>query len=176
MFIFCDSPNATGSVETLDDQTETESVVSFRRERPRHRESMDQHGKKKQVTVLITKRDNHYNQHYNNVKMLTESKHINKWRRFVIFKRKPRQIWTWINIKIPSAASQVLVWMAKVDWSATWQDMRAPAPWWAASWRPPASATLRTMTPWAGEKEKITPRLRASAKSVSSSGQNKLIR
>uniref|UniRef100_A0A3B3ZJR4 Uncharacterized protein n=1 Tax=Periophthalmus magnuspinnatus TaxID=409849 RepID=A0A3B3ZJR4_9GOBI len=37
-------PNATGSVETLDDQTETESVVSFRRERPRHRESMDQHG------------------------------------------------------------------------------------------------------------------------------------
>lgn len=40
----CDSPNATGSVETLDDQTETESVVSFRRERPRHRESMEQHG------------------------------------------------------------------------------------------------------------------------------------
>uniref|UniRef100_A0A673CSB6 Dishevelled segment polarity protein 2 n=1 Tax=Sphaeramia orbicularis TaxID=375764 RepID=A0A673CSB6_9TELE len=31
-------------VETLDDQTETESVVSFRRERPRHRESMEQHG------------------------------------------------------------------------------------------------------------------------------------
>lgn len=47
MFTFCDSPNATGSVETLDDQTETESVVSFRRERPRHRESMEQHGKKK---------------------------------------------------------------------------------------------------------------------------------
>uniref|UniRef100_A0AAX7VKB5 Dishevelled segment polarity protein 2 n=1 Tax=Astatotilapia calliptera TaxID=8154 RepID=A0AAX7VKB5_ASTCA len=38
------NPNATGSVETLDDQTETESVVSFRRERPRHRESMEQHG------------------------------------------------------------------------------------------------------------------------------------
>uniref|UniRef100_A0A8C2ZFI7 Dishevelled segment polarity protein 2 n=1 Tax=Cyclopterus lumpus TaxID=8103 RepID=A0A8C2ZFI7_CYCLU len=38
------SPNATGSVETLDDQTETESVVSFRRERPRHRESMEPHG------------------------------------------------------------------------------------------------------------------------------------
>ncbi|KAG7243433.1 hypothetical protein INR49_011890 [Caranx melampygus] len=37
-------PNATGSVETLDDQTETESVVSFRRERPRHRESIEQHG------------------------------------------------------------------------------------------------------------------------------------
>ncbi|KAM4564183.1 segment polarity protein dishevelled homolog DVL-2 isoform 1-T1 [Fundulus diaphanus] len=37
-------PNATGSVETLDEQTETESVVSFRRERPRHRENMDQHG------------------------------------------------------------------------------------------------------------------------------------
>ncbi|KAG5261004.1 hypothetical protein AALO_G00298920 [Alosa alosa] len=37
-------PNAAGSVETLDDQTETESVVSFRRERPRHREGMDQHG------------------------------------------------------------------------------------------------------------------------------------
>uniref|UniRef100_A0A3B4H9C0 Segment polarity protein dishevelled homolog DVL-2-like n=1 Tax=Pundamilia nyererei TaxID=303518 RepID=A0A3B4H9C0_9CICH len=32
------------NVETLDDQTETESVVSFRRERPRHRESMEQHG------------------------------------------------------------------------------------------------------------------------------------
>ncbi|KAA8579093.1 hypothetical protein FQN60_007213 [Etheostoma spectabile] len=37
-------PNATGSVETLDDQTETESVVSFRRERPRHREGMEPHG------------------------------------------------------------------------------------------------------------------------------------
>ncbi|XP_077598354.1 segment polarity protein dishevelled homolog DVL-2 isoform X2 [Stigmatopora nigra] len=37
-------PNATGSVETLDEQTETESVVSFRRERPRHRESAEQHG------------------------------------------------------------------------------------------------------------------------------------
>uniref|UniRef100_A0A8C8DI27 Dishevelled segment polarity protein 2 n=1 Tax=Oryzias sinensis TaxID=183150 RepID=A0A8C8DI27_9TELE len=37
-------PNATGSVETLDEQTETESVVSFRRERPRHRESLDPHG------------------------------------------------------------------------------------------------------------------------------------
>uniref|UniRef100_G3Q6P5 Dishevelled segment polarity protein 2 n=1 Tax=Gasterosteus aculeatus TaxID=69293 RepID=G3Q6P5_GASAC len=37
-------PNATGSVETLDDQTETESVVSFRRERPRHRESLEPHG------------------------------------------------------------------------------------------------------------------------------------
>uniref|UniRef100_H3CXR9 Dishevelled segment polarity protein 2 n=1 Tax=Tetraodon nigroviridis TaxID=99883 RepID=H3CXR9_TETNG len=36
-------PNATGSVETLDEQTETESVVSFRRERPRHRENMEQH-------------------------------------------------------------------------------------------------------------------------------------
>ncbi|KAI5625838.1 segment polarity protein dishevelled-like DVL-2 [Silurus asotus] len=36
-------PNAAGSVETLDEQTETESVVSFRRERPRHRESME-HG------------------------------------------------------------------------------------------------------------------------------------
>ncbi|KAL0970291.1 hypothetical protein UPYG_G00239950 [Umbra pygmaea] len=37
-------PNAAGSVETLEDQTETESVVSFRRERPRHRENMEQHG------------------------------------------------------------------------------------------------------------------------------------
>uniref|UniRef100_A0A8K9UP06 Dishevelled segment polarity protein 2 n=1 Tax=Oncorhynchus mykiss TaxID=8022 RepID=A0A8K9UP06_ONCMY len=37
-------PNAAGSVENLDDQTETESVVSFRRERPRHREAMEQHG------------------------------------------------------------------------------------------------------------------------------------
>lgn len=45
------SPNATGSVETLDDQTETESVVSFRRERPRHRESMEQHGEKTQIVA-----------------------------------------------------------------------------------------------------------------------------
>ncbi|XP_041949077.1 segment polarity protein dishevelled homolog DVL-2-like isoform X2 [Alosa sapidissima] len=37
-------PNVAGSVENLDDRTETESVVSFRRERPRRRESMDQHG------------------------------------------------------------------------------------------------------------------------------------
>uniref|UniRef100_A0AAQ5YXH0 Dishevelled segment polarity protein 2 n=1 Tax=Amphiprion ocellaris TaxID=80972 RepID=A0AAQ5YXH0_AMPOC len=44
MAIVLNLPNATGSVETLDDQTETESVVSFRRERPRHRESMEQHG------------------------------------------------------------------------------------------------------------------------------------
>uniref|UniRef100_H2LR12 Dishevelled segment polarity protein 2 n=1 Tax=Oryzias latipes TaxID=8090 RepID=H2LR12_ORYLA len=43
-FSFFFSPNATGSVETLDEQTETESVVSFRRERPRHRESLDPHG------------------------------------------------------------------------------------------------------------------------------------
>ncbi|CAL8383858.1 unnamed protein product [Arctogadus glacialis] len=38
-------PNAVGSVETLDDQTETESVVSFRRERPRHRDPLlEPHG------------------------------------------------------------------------------------------------------------------------------------
>uniref|UniRef100_A0A674DC24 Dishevelled segment polarity protein 2 n=1 Tax=Salmo trutta TaxID=8032 RepID=A0A674DC24_SALTR len=37
-------PNAADSVENLDDQSETESVVSFRRERPRHREAMDQRG------------------------------------------------------------------------------------------------------------------------------------
>uniref|UniRef100_A0A673HLK8 Segment polarity protein dishevelled homolog DVL-2-like n=1 Tax=Sinocyclocheilus rhinocerous TaxID=307959 RepID=A0A673HLK8_9TELE len=37
-------PNTAGSLESLDDQTETESVVSFRRERPRPRESLDQHG------------------------------------------------------------------------------------------------------------------------------------
>ncbi|XP_012995814.1 segment polarity protein dishevelled homolog DVL-2 isoform X2 [Esox lucius] len=37
-------PNAAGSVENLDDQTETESVVSFRRERPRLREAVEQHG------------------------------------------------------------------------------------------------------------------------------------
>lgn len=49
------SPNATGSVETLDDQTETESVVSFRRERPRHRESMEQHGEKWQIPTLMEK-------------------------------------------------------------------------------------------------------------------------
>lgn len=43
VFTWCCSPNAAGSVETLDEQTETESVVSFRRERPRHRESVE-HG------------------------------------------------------------------------------------------------------------------------------------
>ncbi|XP_010868718.1 segment polarity protein dishevelled homolog DVL-2 isoform X2 [Esox lucius] len=37
-------PNVVGSVENLDERTETESVVSFRRERPRRRESTDQHG------------------------------------------------------------------------------------------------------------------------------------
>ncbi|XP_031647862.1 segment polarity protein dishevelled homolog DVL-2 [Oncorhynchus kisutch] len=37
-------PNAADSVENLDDQSETESVVSFRRERPRHREAMEQRG------------------------------------------------------------------------------------------------------------------------------------
>ncbi|XP_063059416.1 segment polarity protein dishevelled homolog DVL-2 isoform X2 [Engraulis encrasicolus] len=36
-------PNVAGSVENLDDRTETESVVSFR-PRPRRRESMEQHG------------------------------------------------------------------------------------------------------------------------------------
>lgn len=52
-FFFLCSPNATGSVETLDDQTETESVVSFRRERPRHRESMEQHGEERKIAVLM---------------------------------------------------------------------------------------------------------------------------
>ncbi|XP_024232562.1 segment polarity protein dishevelled homolog DVL-2 isoform X1 [Oncorhynchus tshawytscha] len=37
-------PNVAGSVENLDECTETESVVSFRREKPRRRESMEQHG------------------------------------------------------------------------------------------------------------------------------------
>uniref|UniRef100_A0A8C9SR18 Dishevelled segment polarity protein 2 n=1 Tax=Scleropages formosus TaxID=113540 RepID=A0A8C9SR18_SCLFO len=37
-------PNAAGSVEDLEDRTETESVVSYRRERPRRRESSEQHG------------------------------------------------------------------------------------------------------------------------------------
>ncbi|XP_051512748.1 segment polarity protein dishevelled homolog DVL-2-like [Myxocyprinus asiaticus] len=37
-------PNVASSVETLDETTETESVVSFRRERPRRRESFEQHG------------------------------------------------------------------------------------------------------------------------------------
>uniref|UniRef100_A0A4W5Q6B7 Dishevelled segment polarity protein 2 n=1 Tax=Hucho hucho TaxID=62062 RepID=A0A4W5Q6B7_9TELE len=37
-------PNVVGSVENLDERTETESVVSFRREKPRRRESMEQHG------------------------------------------------------------------------------------------------------------------------------------
>ncbi|KAJ3585121.1 hypothetical protein NHX12_013843 [Muraenolepis orangiensis] len=36
-------PNAAGSVETLDDTTETESVVSFR-QRPRHRDPLEPHG------------------------------------------------------------------------------------------------------------------------------------
>lgn len=56
------SPNATGSVETLDEQTETESVVSFRRERPRHRESVEQHGEE---SVRLP----------SDVKMLMSSKH-----------------------------------------------------------------------------------------------------
>ncbi|ROL50607.1 hypothetical protein DPX16_23877 [Anabarilius grahami] len=38
------SPNVASSVETLDEATETESVMSFRRERPRRRESLEQHG------------------------------------------------------------------------------------------------------------------------------------
>ncbi|CAM4537189.1 unnamed protein product [Leuciscus chuanchicus] len=37
-------PNVASSVETLDEATETESVMSFRRERPRRRESLEQHG------------------------------------------------------------------------------------------------------------------------------------
>uniref|UniRef100_A0A8C7QAY0 Dishevelled segment polarity protein 2 n=1 Tax=Oncorhynchus mykiss TaxID=8022 RepID=A0A8C7QAY0_ONCMY len=37
-------PNVAGSVENLDECTETESVVSFKREKPRRRESMEQHG------------------------------------------------------------------------------------------------------------------------------------
>ena len=50
------SPNAAGSVgsvDTLDDQTETESVVSFRRERPRHRDGMEQHGEGGLPTLLL---------------------------------------------------------------------------------------------------------------------------
>ncbi|XP_023680534.2 segment polarity protein dishevelled homolog DVL-2-like [Paramormyrops kingsleyae] len=39
-------PNATDSMENLDERTETESVVSFRRERPRRRESEEQHGQR----------------------------------------------------------------------------------------------------------------------------------
>ena len=38
------SPNVAGSVEQLDERTDTESVLSFRRERPRRRESTEQHG------------------------------------------------------------------------------------------------------------------------------------
>ncbi|KAK9974235.1 hypothetical protein ABG768_022341, partial [Culter alburnus] len=37
-------PKVASSVETLDEATETESVMSFRRERPRRRESLEQHG------------------------------------------------------------------------------------------------------------------------------------
>ncbi|XP_067113478.1 segment polarity protein dishevelled homolog DVL-2-like [Osmerus mordax] len=37
-------PNVAGSVEQLDERTDTESVLSFRRERPRRRESTEQHG------------------------------------------------------------------------------------------------------------------------------------
>lgn len=43
LFLFL-SPNVASSVDTLDETTETESVVSFRRERPRRRESIEQHG------------------------------------------------------------------------------------------------------------------------------------
>lgn len=68
-----------------------------------------------------------------------------------------RKTETWANMKIHGEylLSQVLVWMARVVWSATWQDMRAPAQWWAASWKPPASAILRTTTPWAGKRQKV---------------------
>lgn len=45
VFLFLSlSPNVASSVETLDEATETESVMSFRRERPRRRESLEQHG------------------------------------------------------------------------------------------------------------------------------------
>ncbi|XP_066578618.1 segment polarity protein dishevelled homolog DVL-2 [Amia ocellicauda] len=37
-------PNVAGSLENLDERTETESVVSSRRERPRRRESIEPHG------------------------------------------------------------------------------------------------------------------------------------
>ncbi|XP_048885596.1 segment polarity protein dishevelled homolog DVL-2 [Brienomyrus brachyistius] len=37
-------PNAPPSVDTLDDHTDTDSLVSCRRQRPRHRESQDPHG------------------------------------------------------------------------------------------------------------------------------------
>lgn len=42
--LFVCSPNTAGSLESLDDQTETESVVSFRKERPRPKESLEKHG------------------------------------------------------------------------------------------------------------------------------------
>lgn len=52
---------------------------------------------------------------------------------------------------------QGLVSMARPGLSATWLATRAPAPWWAASWRPPASVTPRKTTPWAGGLNVITP-------------------
>lgn len=133
----CDSPNATGSVETLDDQTETESVISFRRERPRHRESMEQHGEWE--NQLMTERD------FCCFPKLQQCQEADKSEgRLASFSED------W-ELNLFPAFCQVLAWTAKVDWSATWLDTRAPAPWWAANWRPPASATLRTTTPWAGK-------------------------
>lgn len=41
---FVCSPNTAGSLESLDDHTETESVVSFSKERPRPKESLEKHG------------------------------------------------------------------------------------------------------------------------------------
>lgn len=159
------SPNATGSVETLDDQTETESVVSFRRERPRHRDNMEQHGEKRQSTTRVMKTVLYddvpsrfgtlpTSKRWIGCDIIKECWEVGKvcdvWKqtqrnREISHLILPLVVWT------PSTVSQGPAWTARAAWSATWQVTRAPAQWWAASWKLPASATLRMTTPWAGE-------------------------
>lgn len=56
-FLFVSSPNTAGSLESLDDQTETESVVSFRKERPRPKESLEKHGETHTHTIAFISGD-----------------------------------------------------------------------------------------------------------------------
>lgn len=158
-FVLC-SPNATGSVETLDDQTETESVVSFRRERPRHRESVDQHGEKLHISALA--KTIHYHGALSrsgppppSKRWQIESGNVRLWNVFYST-RENRKMWNfiWHNFSRFLFIFKGPAWTVRVAWSATWQGTRAPAQWWAASWTRPASVTLRMTTPWAGERRR----------------------
>lgn len=140
------SPNATGSVETLDEQTETESVVSFRRERPRHRESIEQHGEKEQITkksVLWLLAIKMWPAASTQTTSWTwyKSRNVERGGMFVIYREtkansnlsKHEKFTVNISPFFPSVVFQGLAWTVRVDWSATWRAMRAPARWWAAS-------------------------------------------